>query len=128
MSRSNIVLWVKKSLEEGKTINVVDDQWRTPTLAEDLALGCWLIAKKKKEGIFHISGEEMMSPYEIAVRTARFFSLDESLIKRTDSTQFKQPARRPLKTGFNIDKAKNELGYKPHTFEEGLSLLQKQLQ
>jgi dTDP-4-dehydrorhamnose reductase len=73
MSRSNIVLWVKKSLEEGKTINVVDDQWRTPTLAEDLALGCWLIAKKKKEGIFHISGEEMMSPYEIAVRTARFF-------------------------------------------------------
>jgi dTDP-4-dehydrorhamnose reductase len=57
-----------------------------------------------------------------------FFSLDESLIKRTDSTQFKQPARRPLKTGFNIDKAKNELGYKPHTFEEGLSLLQKQLQ
>jgi dTDP-4-dehydrorhamnose reductase len=128
MSRSNIVLWVKKSLEEGKTINVVDDQWRTPTLAEDLALGCWLIAKKKKEGIFHISGEEMMSPYEIAVRTARFFSLDESLIRRTDSTQFKQPARRPLKTGFNIDKAKNELGYKPHTFEEGLSLLQKQLQ
>ena len=28
MSRSNIVLWVKKSLEEGKTIQVVNDQWR----------------------------------------------------------------------------------------------------
>jgi dTDP-4-dehydrorhamnose reductase len=47
MSRSNIVLWVKKSLEDGKTINVVNDQWRTPTLAEDLAMGCFLAAAKK---------------------------------------------------------------------------------
>eukprot|EP01136_Pigoraptor_vietnamica_P012961 Opistho-1_new@53415 len=41
MSRSNIILWVKKSLEEGKNIKVVTDQFRTPTLAEDLAKGCW---------------------------------------------------------------------------------------
>ena len=32
MSRTNIVLWVKSSLEEGKQIQVVDDQFRTPTL------------------------------------------------------------------------------------------------
>ena len=31
MSRSNIILWVKSSLEQGKKIQVVDDQWRTPT-------------------------------------------------------------------------------------------------
>ena len=31
MSRSNIVLWVKQNLEQGKVINVVDDQYRTPT-------------------------------------------------------------------------------------------------
>src|SRR5688572_26181629 len=33
--RSNIILWVKNSLEAGKTIPVVNDQFRTPTLAED---------------------------------------------------------------------------------------------
>ena len=33
--RSNIILWVKRNLEEGKEIKVVNDQWRTPTLAED---------------------------------------------------------------------------------------------
>ena len=95
MSRSNIVLWVKKSLEEGKTINVVNDQWRTPTLAEDLALGCYLAAKKKAKGIYNISGYEMMTPYDIAIKTAEFFELDKSLIKQTDSTQFKQLAARP---------------------------------
>ena len=45
MSRSNIILWVKESLENGKPIKVVDDQWRTPTLAEDLAMGCYLLAR-----------------------------------------------------------------------------------
>lgn len=127
MSRSNIVLWVKKNLEEGKPIKVVNDQWRTPTLAEDLAMGCWLAAQKKKTGIFHVSGEEMMTPYDVAIRTARFFKLDESLITQTDSTQFRQPALRPLRTGFIIKKAKRELGYQPHSFEEGLELMKNQL-
>ncbi len=127
MSRSNIVLWVKKSLEEGKTLNVVNDQWRTPTLAEDLAMGCWLAAQKKAEGIYHVSGKDFLSPFDIALKTAHFFKLDASLIKPTDSTQFKQPARRPLKTGFVIDKARKELGYAPHSFEEGLKVLSTQL-
>lgn len=127
MSRSNIVLWVKKSLEEGKSINVVNDQWRTPTLAEDLAMGCLLAARKKATGIYHISGEEMMTPYDIAIRTAEFFHLNKSLIHVTDSTKFKQPAKRPLRTGFIIEKAKRELDYRPHTFTEGLAVIQSAL-
>jgi len=127
MSRSNIVLWVKKNLEEGKSISVVNDQWRTPTLAEDLAMGSMLAAKKKVSGVFNISGEEMMTPYAIAIRTADFFNLDKSLIKETDSSKFTQPAKRPAKTGFIIDKAKKELGYKPRTFDEGLMMLKSQL-
>ncbi|MFN3839794.1 MAG: SDR family oxidoreductase [Cyclobacteriaceae bacterium] len=125
--RSNIVLWVKENLEQGKRIQVVSDQWRTPTLAEDLALGCYLALKRKATGIFHISGEELMTPYDIAIRTAEFFKLDQSLIKATDSTQFTQPAKRPLKTGFSIRKAKQELGYSPHLFAEGLAIIKTQL-
>jgi dTDP-4-dehydrorhamnose reductase len=44
-ARSNVVLWVKNNLEEGKTINVVNDQYRTPTLVEDLAEACYLTAR-----------------------------------------------------------------------------------
>lgn len=127
LSRSNIVLWVKKSLEEGKTISVVNDQWRTPTLAEDLAMGCYLAAIKKAKGIFNISGKDFITPFDIAMKTAEFFNLDSSLLKATDSTQFKQPARRPLKTGFIIDKAQRELNYKPHSFEQGLKTIKDQL-
>ncbi len=127
LSRSNIVLWVKKNLEEGKIINVVNDLWRTPTFAEDLAMGCYLAASKKATGIYHISGEELMTPFDIAQYTADLFKLDKSLIKAADSSTFKQPAARPLKTGFIITKAKRELGYQPHSFAEGLRVLESQL-
>lgn len=127
LGRSNIVLWVKKSLEQGKSISVVNDQWRTPTLAEDLAMGCYLAAQQQAKGIYNISGKDFITPYDIALHTARFFKLDESLLQATDSTQFKQPAPRPLKTGFIIDKAKKELGYEPHSFLEGLAILSQQL-
>ena len=126
-SRSNIVLWVKKSLEEGKVIRVVNDQWRTPTLAEDLAMGCWLAASRKSTGIFNVSGDEMMTPYEIALRTATHFKLDKELIKETNASEFRQLASRPAKTGFIIEKARRELGYTPHTFAQGLSILASQL-
>ncbi|MEQ8811759.1 MAG: sugar nucleotide-binding protein, partial [Imperialibacter sp.] len=127
MSRSNIILWVKKSLEEGKTINVVNDQWRTPTLAEDLAMGCYLIAKKKAKGVFNISGKDFMNPYQMAIATADYFGLDKSLINETDGSKFSQPAKRPPKTGFVLDKAKKVLGYNPHSFEEGIAVLAEQL-
>jgi dTDP-4-dehydrorhamnose reductase len=127
MGRSNIVLWVKESLENGKTIQVVNDQFRTPTLAEDLASGCFLAATKKAKGIYNISGSDFITPYDIAIKTAEFFNLDKSLIKPANSTTFKQPAARPLVTGFVIDKARKELGYKPHTFDEGLKVIAKQI-
>jgi len=128
MSRSNIILWVKKSLEEGKNIKVVTDQWRSPTLAEDLAMGCYLIADQEAEGIFNISGKEVLTPYEMAIRTADYFGLDKSLIAQADASTFTQPARRPPRTGFVLDKARSVLGYDPHSFEEGIAVLAGQLQ
>jgi len=127
LSRSNIILWVKASLEQGKSIQVVDDQFRTPTLAEDLAQGCLLIAQKKATGIFNISGKELMTPFEMAMQTADYFRLDKLLIQRATAATFSQPARRPPRTGFHIEKAERELGYHPHSFPEGIRMLESQL-
>ncbi|MFN3404344.1 MAG: SDR family oxidoreductase [Cytophagaceae bacterium] len=127
MSRSNIILWVKKSLEEKKPIQVVNDQWRTPTLAEDLAMGCYLIMENQATGIYNISGKDFLTPYDMAIQTAKYFNLDKNLITKTDSTKFKQPAMRPPRTGFILEKACNDLGYDPHSFEEGIKLVAEQL-
>ena len=127
MSRSNIVLWVKSNLEQGKIINVVDDQFRTPTLAEDLADGCILIAQKRAKGIYNISGKDYYSILELANVVADYYKLDKSLIKPSKSADIKQPAKRPPITGFIIDKAKKDLGYNPHSFTEGIKMLEEQI-
>lgn len=127
MTRSNIVLWVKKNLEESRDIQVVCDQWRNPTLAEDLAIGCGLVAEQGATGIYHISGKDTLTPYEMALETAAFFKLNSHYIKKVDGSIFTQPAKRPQRTGFILTKAINELGYEPRSFREGLEVLRSQL-
>ena len=127
MSRSNIVLWAKGELEKGKSINVVNDQFRTPTLAEDLAKGCILAMDKKAQGIYNISGKDYMSIIELVNKVADYYHLDKSLIKPISSESLKQPAKRPPVTGFILDKAIKDLGYAPHSFEEGIAILEQQM-
>lgn len=122
-TRSNIISWVKQSLEQKKSINVVCDQVRTPTYVEDLIKGIILAIEKRAGGVFHISGKDRLTPYEMAIKTAAYFGLDEGLINKVDASSFTQPARRPPITGFDITKAREVLGYEPLSFEEGLAAM-----
>ena len=117
---NNILKIVKEKLEKGEEYNVVDDQLRTPTYVEDLAKGIVSIVEKKATGIFHLSGKGILTPYQMAIKTSELLHLDNSVLKRVTASSFNQPARRPLKTGFVIDKARKELGYEPLSFDEGL--------
>ena len=118
--RANILTIVKDKLSKGEGYNVVDDQVRTPTFVGDLADGIISVIEKRAKGTYHISGEEVLTPYQMAIKAAEFLGLDKSLIKRVTARDFSQPAKRPPITGLAIDKAKQDLGYHPITFAEGL--------
>jgi dTDP-4-dehydrorhamnose reductase len=127
MSRSNIVLWAKGALEKKQKIAVVNDQFRTPTLAEDLAMGCYLVADNGKEGIYHICGKDYMNIYELVERVSKHYDLSMENVSVSSSHNLNQAAKRPPITGLDISKAQRDLGYHPHSFEEGLELLDKQM-
>ena len=127
MSRSNIVLWAKNALEKAAPLNVVNDQWRMPTLAEDLAWACLAAVEKEVTGIYHISGKDMMSVSELVGRVADYFNLDKSLMTEVSSSTLNQSAVRPKRTGFILDKAIRDLNYQPHSFEEGIAILEQQI-
>lgn len=120
LSRANILSIVKEKLEKGETYKVVDDQVRTPTYVEDLAAGIIQIIEKKARGVYHLSGKDVMTPYEMACKAADYLKLDRSLINRVTAADFSQAAKRPEKTGLNITKARTELNFEPVSFEEGL--------
>ena len=99
-----------------------------PTLVEELAIACLSVVKLKAQGIYHISGKDMLSIAEIVYKVADFWELDKSCITEVSTAILNQTAKRPCKTGFILDKAMTELNYKPHSFDQGLAITAKQLQ
>ena len=126
-NRSNLVLWAKKQLEKGEKINVVSDQYRMPTWVDDLADACYATMQKKASGIFHISGNEMMSIIEAVNILADTWNLDKNLILPISAAAIGQAENRPRKTGFILDKAKTILDYKPTSFVVSLQKIKEQL-
>ena len=127
LSKGNIVLWAKGALAKGDPLNIIDDQFRAPTLAEDLADACILAAKKKAFGVFNASGKDIMSIYEIVERIAKHYGNTTENLNRISTATLNQTAGRPPRTGFILDKSKKVLGYNPHSFEECLTIINKQL-
>lgn len=127
MSRSNIVLWVKESLENKREITIVDDQFRAPTYVEDLALACKISMDKNATGIFNIASSKLLSIYEIAMEIAEVFDLDNSYIKPIASSILNQTANRPAKTGFDLSKTNSILKFYPKTFQEDLQRFKQTL-
>ena len=105
-----------------RTAKVVDDQFRTPTLAEDLAEGCFLAAMSTENGIFNIAGKDFLSIYELVEKVAGMYDFSMEKIERVNSSTLNQPAKRPPITGLNIDKATRILGYQPHSLEQGIKI------
>ena len=120
LSRSNIVCWAKEALSKGQPLFIIDDQFRAPTWADDLAWACIRICDLQKTGIYHIAGPETMSIYDLVLRIAKFYSFSTEFLTKTDSLSLNQKAKRPPKTGFDLQKAQSELLYKPKTLEETL--------
>jgi dTDP-4-dehydrorhamnose reductase len=118
--RQNILTMVTSALKRGEEVKIFDDQVRTPTYVEDLVTAIKTIIDRKKTGIYHISGKDVLTPYQMAVAAAQYLGLDCNKIRKITEQDLSQPARRPLITGFDISKAVNELDYSPVSFETGL--------
>ena len=120
MSRSNFILWVKEMLEKKQEITVVNDQFRTPTYVEDLALACKISMDKRSKGVYNIASNTLLSIYEIAQQIGTVYGLDTSYIKAISTSTLNQRATRPKKTGCDLSKTKKELKFYPKSFIEDL--------
>jgi dTDP-4-dehydrorhamnose reductase len=118
--RQNLLTMVAEALRNGKQLKIFDDQTRTPTYVEDLANGIIQIIKRRRQGIYHLSGKDIRTPYEIAIHVAEYLGLDRALITKVAEKDFAQPARRPPRTVFDLIKALNDLDYNPISIEEGM--------
>jgi len=127
MTKGNLVLWLKESVENEKVVTIIDDQFRMPTFVDDLAFACLSAVSKKAQGIFNVSSCELLSIYDMALEVARVFNLDQSFIKRISTEELNQKARRPAVTGFDLSKSNKILKIPLVSFSERLQVYKNQL-
>jgi dTDP-4-dehydrorhamnose reductase len=125
--RPNFVTWLITQLLNGKSVRIVDDQFGNPTLASDLAVALRQLAESGRKGIFHISGNEVIDRCHFALKIAETFGLDPHLIQPAKTSDLKQAAPRPLRSGFDISKAVRELGIAMSDASSGLQKFKAEL-
>jgi dTDP-4-dehydrorhamnose reductase len=126
-NRPDFVRWVLASMKKGTPIRIVTDQINNPTYIDDLVQAADKVLEYKKLGIYNIGGREFISRYEFTLRIADYFKLDKSLIIPITTDELKQPAKRPLHSGLITIKAESELEFKPHSINETLEIMKKEL-
>ncbi|MBO9619528.1 MAG: SDR family oxidoreductase [Niabella sp.] len=118
--RNCFLTMISDKLRKNALFRVVDDQERTPTYAEDLAEGIAAIIEKRATGIFNLCGDEVATPFQMALRVAEFIGITQHHLQPIHTKELNELAQRPLKSGLDISKARRILGYRPVSFEEGL--------
>lgn len=118
---------VIKTLRNKEQIRVVTDQINNPTFTDDMVQAINKVIEFRKTGIYNIGGKEFISRYEFTQIISDFFKFDKSLITPIKTEELNQKARRPLRSGLITLKAESELGYKPHSIPEALSIMKKEL-
>jgi len=121
-TRSSFVTWLLNQLRNGKTVQIVNDQWGNATIVDDLAAGIERIVTLDCKGIYNIASHDNMNRYEFAVKIAEFFDLDCGLISSITTSSLNQSADRPLRSGLKVDKAEKELYISFRTLTEALKL------
>jgi dTDP-4-dehydrorhamnose reductase len=123
----NFALWLLRELSEGRPVRVVDDQIANPTLADDLAYAIIKSIELERTGLYHIAGSDLISRYEFAIELAMVFELNKKLITPIKTSSLKQPAARPLKSGFITLKAQTDLDIKMSGARHGITVVKNQL-
>ncbi|OLY92620.1 dTDP-4-dehydrorhamnose reductase [Cnuella takakiae] len=118
--KQNILTMVASALKEGRMLKLFTDQQRLPTYIEDFTWGLEQMIAKQAAGIYHFCGTDALSPFDMGIRVAHYLGYDKSLIATATAADFHQPAARPPRTMFRLEKVIKEFGYRPTSFAEGM--------
>ncbi len=66
----NFVIWTINKLKKGKEINMVTDQYSSPTPADNLAEALLVLSKSEKQGIYHTAGKTCLNRFDFTKKIA----------------------------------------------------------
>ncbi len=124
--KKNFVTWTIDKLKNGKKINIVTDQYVSPTLNVDLAKQLVALIDQEKTGVFHTAGGECISRYDFVKNIADIFNFEKTFINPVRMEDMNWIAKRPKDSSLNVSKISKYK--KPFSVRESLILLKKELE
>ncbi len=119
--KKDFVRTIKTFLEQQKSLTMVNDSLMTPTFIDDIAESFGHLFLNFSPKIYHIVGQDSMSPFQAARKIAETFNLDSRLISSISYDEyFKNKAKRPKLA--DIKSKKNDF-FSMKTFSQGLKIL-----
>ena len=117
-NQSLLIHWCSERTLNGKPVALADNVFCTPTYINDLVLGLTKIISNVKTGIFHCSGSDRISRYDLGVLAASMRG-NPNLVQRFSS---ERTAIRPLDVSLNNQKTNQELGIEPVSLADGIRM------
>ena len=118
--------YIINSLRNKLFLNLFDDIYYTPILAENLIEAVHGLLEKNAKGIFNIVSDDRISKYNFGLLLAEEFGLDKSLIQRSSFKDRSNLIKRPLDMSLSNQKVKDFLGMNLGTVKEHIAKLHQQ--
>ena len=113
-------VWVYENLKNNKKINILEDQFTSPTYVPNLSKMIIEMISRNLQGFFHLSGSTKISRFKFARMIATKLNLDSSLLNPVKIDTMKWNAIRPLDSSLDVDKINTILKTKSYTIEQSL--------
>lgn len=125
IEKPNFVTWVIDSLKKKQQINIVTDQFVSPTLNVDFGLQLDALLRADQQGVFHCSGGERINRFDFSCEIADVFNLEKQLINPISMDDLNWMAKRPIDSSLNVTKISDF--QKPMPVRKALMVLKKEI-
>ncbi|MCX7919879.1 MAG: dTDP-4-dehydrorhamnose reductase [bacterium] len=117
----NFVNTILEKAKRYKSIEVVNDQFGSPTYTLDLAIAIAMLIKTEKYGIYHISNSGICSWYEFACEILKIKGLSNKVkVQPIGSGELTRLAKRPQYSKLDSSKYERITGHTLRSWQEAL--------
>jgi len=121
-TKKSFPIWVIENLQKQKQIDILTDQFTSPTYVPSLSRMLIEISERHLTGIIHVAGASKISRYEMASLVSDKLGLDGKLLREISINDIKWEAQRPKDSSLNVSKAISILNQKPQKIDHDVNL------
>ena len=121
--RPNFGSWLLTALSAGKAVQLFEDQFVSPSLADNVAEMLAELGERRLGGVFHVAGAEVVSRLAFGVAVCARFGFDPALARPSRIAEASLLSPRPRHSGLRVDKVQGVLAARPLGLPDALDRL-----